>query len=125
MEEFNIEERAKKIEHEGKTIVFMDYSNLPVEQASLLADVSPKIIQKEPLNSVLFLIDVTEARYNPEIIEKLKRATKGNNPYVKKTAVVGVVGMKKILFNAIVLFSKRDIKLFDTVEEAKNYLVLD
>jgi hypothetical protein len=45
------------------------------------------------------------------------------NPDVKAAAIVGVEGVKKIILNAVMLFSKRKFHTFDNIESAKNWLV--
>jgi hypothetical protein len=42
---------------------------------------------------------------------------------VKAAAVVGITGLKKIIFGAVMAFSKRNLASFDNVEQAKRWLV--
>ena len=41
---------------------------------------------------------------------------------VTASAVVGVAGLKKIVYDAVIRFSGRQIATFDTVEQAKGWL---
>lgn len=125
MNNLNLENRAQKMNYKGKDLIFMDYSNLNIDQVLDLSKISAQVIRKEPLNSVLLLVDVTDARFNSKIIDELKSLSKDNKPFVKKTAIVGVNNFKKILFNAIVSFAKRDLKLFNNLEESKDWLILE
>ena len=52
----------------------------------------------------------------------LKQFTAHNKPYVKAGAVVGVTGLKRIIFSAVVTFSRRNLEAFDDVEQAKHWL---
>jgi hypothetical protein len=52
----------------------------------------------------------------------MKEFTKHNKPYVKASAVVGISGIKKIIFHAVMLFSGRKIHACDTLEQAKDWL---
>jgi hypothetical protein len=72
---------------------------------------------------VLTLTIVDRGKFTAELVEQLKELTKGNSPYVRKAAVVGVTGMYKIVISAITIFSKREFKLFDTKEAAVRYLL--
>jgi len=41
---------------------------------------------------------------------------------VRASAVLGVMGVKKMIFNAIVLFSRRQMNLFDSIDSARQWL---
>ena len=82
-------------------------------------------VRKRPLNSVLTLTIVEKGKFNSELVDYLKDLTKGNTPYVRKAAVVGIAGLYKVVISAISIFSKRDFKLFETKEEAVRYLLED
>lgn len=60
--------------------------------------------------------------FDTDITEAFKRFTAGNKPYVKAGAVVGVSGLKKIVYNAVMKFTGRDIIALDDLEMAKDYL---
>ena len=81
------------------------------------------MISTKPMNSLLTLTDVTNARFNDEVGDGMKQFSAHNKPYVKAAAVVGITGLKKIIFGAVVAFSKRNIESFDDVEQAKRWLV--
>ncbi|QTA85302.1 STAS domain-containing protein [Desulfonema magnum] len=42
---------------------------------------------------------------------------------VKAAAVVGIRGLQEILFNGVLRFTKRKMRLFNSIEEAKDWLV--
>jgi hypothetical protein len=115
-------ERIKFIRHNGKEILFLDFSNCDVEELLKAVSASRKIIASRPGNSLLTLTDVTNARFNPEVSQKMKEYAAHNKPYVKASALVGIVGLKKIILDGVMLFSKRKFHTFDTVEQAKDWL---
>jgi len=45
-----------------------------------------------------------------------------NKPYVVASAVVGVTGLKQIIYNAVMKFSGRKLTAFDSLAEAKDWL---
>jgi hypothetical protein len=65
---------------------------------------------------------VTNARYDRDVSTALKEYTNSNKPFVKAAAVVGVTGMKEIILNAIILFTRRNFSIFKQIEEAKEWL---
>jgi hypothetical protein len=81
------------------------------------------VIVKEPPSSILCIADVKEGKFNTEMTQLLKDFTKHNEPYIKMTTLVGVEGLKKVIYNGVLLFTKRkNLVLKDTKEEALDYL---
>ena len=114
--------RLKHIFHNGRQILFLDFSGCDAQDFPPLIKEAEKLIREEPPNSVLTLTDVTDAKYNLEVTEALKKFTKGNKPYVKAGAVVGLDALKKIIYNSIMHFSGRNLLAFDDIEKAKDWL---
>ena len=85
---------------------------------------SSEVIMRQPKKTVLDLMIVTGAKYNNEVINTIKKNSIDEEPHIIKSAVVGIEGLKKIAFNAIIKFSGRDdTRAFNTIEEAKEWLV--
>ncbi|MGE3063671.1 MAG: hypothetical protein AB7T10_08575 [bacterium] len=80
-------------------------------------------IMKMPEKSMLLLSDFTNTHYDIKAADAVKRFSKDITPNVKASAVLGVTGIKRILFNNILRMSGRHIALFETYEEAIDYLV--
>ena len=53
----------------------------------------------------------------------MKQFSAHNKPYVKAAAVVGITGLKRIFFRAVMAFAKLNLEFFDDVEQAKRWLV--
>jgi hypothetical protein len=116
-------ERVRFKEHKWRRILLIDFSNCSIDEALKTMKEAEKIIRVQPKGSLLILTDVTNARYNLEAVERLKEFTKGNKPYVRASAVVGLDGIKKIIYDAVVMFSKRFFPVFDDREKAKDWLI--
>ena len=117
-------ERVRFIQHQWRQILIIDFSYCTVQEALVTMDEARKIIRIQPEETLLILTDVTEGKYNMDVIESLKEFTAGNKPYVKASAVVGLDGLKKAIYNMVVIFSKRKIPVFSDVQEAKDWLIL-
>ncbi len=115
-------ERVKFIEHNRKEILLLDFSNSDTDQVLKIIEQAKRVIRTKPEKSVLTLTDVTNARFNDEVGKGLKEFTLLNKPYVRAAAVVGVTGLKRIIFGAVVAFSKRRLEAFDSREQAKSWL---
>ena len=115
-------ERARFIAHRGKKIFLLDCTNASIEEIHAIAEECERQVRVQPLNSVMTLTLAGGGKFSPETIQKLKELTKGNKPYVKASAVVGITGLYKVVLSAVSLFSERRFHMFDDVEEAKNFL---
>ena len=115
-------ERARFIDHCGKRIFLLDCTAASVDEIHDLIEECARQVRVQPPQSVLTLTVAGGGKFAPETIQKLKELTRGNKPYVKASAVVGITGLYKVVISAVSLFSERRFHLFDTVEEAKDFL---
>ena len=115
--------KVRFIHHRGKPILFLDFSHCSTDEVFKTIDEAKQIIRTQPQKSVLTLTDVTNTKYNMETTQAMKELANGNKPYVKAGAVVGIDGLKKIIYEAVTRFSGRNIPVFDDVEKAKDWLV--
>jgi len=115
--------RVNFIEHKGKRILHVDLSGLkePKDKIDVLNE-ARRIIDAQAPKSVLLLTNCIETHYESEGAEAIKQYSKANTPYIKASAVTGVVGIKKLLFNAIIKLTGRNIVAVDTVEQALDWL---
>jgi hypothetical protein len=115
--------KSQLIVHNGKSIYHMDFSNLnnPLEIQNLIQE-SVRYIRLQPPLSVLTLTYIQGMHFNTEIKAMFNDFIKGNKPYVKAGAVVGISGMQQIIYNGLMKVTGRDIKAFDSADEAKNWL---
>lgn len=60
--------------------------------------------------------------YSPFSLAHFQDFVKGNKPYVKASAVVGLSGLQQIVYNGIMKITGREIKSFSTLAEAKDWL---
>ncbi len=116
-------ERVRFIEHKWRQILQLDFSYCSPDEALSTMDEAKKIIRAQPEDTLLILTDVTEGKYNMDVIESLKEFTMGNTPYVRASAVVGLDGLKKAIYNMIVMFSKRRFPVFKDTLSAKDWLI--
>jgi hypothetical protein len=116
-------ERVAFIKHGSREILLINFSDCRPHEVFPVIDQAKKAIRTRPESTVLTLTDVTNTRFDDKVSAELKAFTAHNKPYVKAAAVVGVTGLKKIILEAVMLFSKRKFHAFETVEHAKNWLV--
>ena len=116
-------ERVQFIKHQGKEILLLDFSNSEADEVLRIIDQATEVIGTQAEHSLLTLTDVTNARFNEAVGEGMKDFTLHNKPYVRAGAVVGITGLKRIIFGAVMAFSQRKLLTFDDREQAKAWLV--
>ncbi len=115
-------ERIQFIEHKGTRLLHLNLCDAKAgDVIKLIRDATP-VIAAQPQRSIRTLTDVTNLTFNTEATQALKEFTVHNKPYVVAGAVVGVTGLKQIIYNSVLKFSGRNIVAFDTLDEAKNWL---
>jgi hypothetical protein len=117
-------ERTRFIDHRGKQVLLLDYSGIrDPEEAVREIRHSMEVVARQPRDSLRVVTIVRDARYNAAVLQALKELASHNAPYVRASAVVGMSGLHRIAYQAIILFSKRNIKTFDTDADALDWLV--
>jgi hypothetical protein len=116
-------ERTRFIEHKGKQILLLDYAGIrDPEEAIAEVRKSMDFVARQPQNSLRVMTLVRDARYNAAVLQAMKELATHNAPYVRASAVVGMGGLHRIAYQAVILFSKRNIKTFDQEAEALDWL---
>jgi hypothetical protein len=117
-------ERTRFIEHQGHRILLLDYSGIQHgEEAVSAIQRSKEVVATQPKGSILVMTVVRNARYNSQVLQALKELAAHNAPYVKASALVGMGGLHRIAYQAVILFSRRKIQTFDGEEQALDWLV--
>jgi hypothetical protein len=115
--------RTQQIVHNGKRIYHLDFSNLSsIEEIKGLVDEGARYIRSQPNGSVYALTNIQDMHFNSEIKDIFGTFIKGNKPYIKASAVVGLNGLQQIVYNGLMALTGRDIKAFKTINEAKEWL---
>jgi len=115
--------RVNFIEHQGKRILFINYSHCDVAMLKAVAEEGHRVIAREQQNSVLTLNDVTGTNFDKESVAVLQSMVAGNAPYVRRAAVIGISGLQRLIYEGVQAFSRRRIPLFESRQQALNWLV--
>jgi hypothetical protein len=120
-------EEAKKrqswITYKGKKILYDDYRNLQGDKFPVMVNAVLSLTLNSAEKGYLSLVDVRDSYANKETVDAFNNAGKAVKDIVYKTAVLGITGVKKILLNVVNKFSNVGAKPFNTMEEAKEWLV--
>ena len=115
-------ENACFIQHAGKEVFVLDFTDKKPDAALQLIDECARAVRKRPEGSVVTLTLVSGGTFSQDVLAGLKDLTKGNGPYVRKAALVGITGLYKVALQAVSMFSKRQFHMFDCKNEALDFL---
>jgi hypothetical protein len=115
--------RVQIVPHKSKQIVYLDFTGCKVADLLPIIEEAKRVIASQPKESALILTNVTDTEISKDTSALMKDFTTHNKPYVKASAVIGVEGLKKIIYNAVQAVSGRHISSFSTLEQAKDWLV--
>jgi hypothetical protein len=114
---------ANWIDYKGKKIIYIDYMGMNKDHMTEMIKKATQMILDAKSEEVLSLSNVTDCFFDKELLEVIKNQGAISLPHCKKAAVVGVTGIRSVLLSAANAFWPKARKPFDTVEEAKDWLV--
>lgn len=116
--------RSEWIEHNGKQIFYQDFSKLFYNSAALKAELAEvqQIVLAQPKGSVLVLTDMRDTNVGRDLLPAMNAASAATKDYVKKTAVLGVSGVKRKLADMLTALTGQPLKYFDDMTRAKEWL---
>lgn len=119
--------RSKWIEYQGKKIFYQDFSKHFYNSADVKAELNEvqKIVKAQPLGSVLVLSDFRDTNVGSELLPAMNEASAATKAHVRKTAVLGVRGVKRKLADMLTALTGQPLKYFDDLDTAKAWLVED
>lgn len=120
-------EGARFIEHKGKMIYYVDYTNIKTNEEFLTTikqtNAFREKVKAEGKKNLLMLVDFSGSFVYGEVLEEIKKAGKHTKELTAREAVVGITGGKKILLRIVQTITQMNLHVFDTIEEAKDWLV--
>ena len=115
--------RVMFVRHKNKEILQIDFSKCKYEEFLVEVEKTKGIVSEQAPKSILTLTLVNDFNFNKEITRSMKELAAHNHPFIKAAAVVGVTGLKKIIFDAIQRVTGREFRFFNDIESAKEWLV--
>ena len=115
------------IQYKEKEIYFIDYSNIKTSE-EFLKTIKETGAFREKVKALgkkdfLILVDITDSCLNIEILDELKKAGRIIKEITMKEAIVGITGYKRILLQIVQTFTNLHFKVFNTIQEAKDWLI--
>ena len=95
-----------------------------MEGETLMNHVLYCVIETEKVHEKgLFLVDLTDAELNLEHIKYLAEVSKIIQPFVQKSAILGIKNYIVTLFKIYIKLTGSKAKIFNEKEEAQGYLL--
>ncbi len=120
-------DRVKFIEHKGREIIYLDFSNMYGDDLVKLVHEFEQVVMTNKNNKHLCsLTNFANSHIFGDGLHEIKQVAKRVRPYLYKRAVIGITGAKMVLYKMVNFFAGgTPTKLFKTLEEAKDYLAKD
>lgn len=121
--------KSKWIEKQEKRILFIDLSDFRnnilgfEEELTLTVSTIGQEMYLQPLHSVLVLVDLTNTSITPEANHLLSERISDTKKYVKRTAVVGMTGLRGIFLDYFARLAGSETVGFEKVDDAVDWLM--
>ena len=80
-----MQERIRFIDHRGKRVLLVDFSNCPANEVEEIARRVPDYITVQPLGSVLVLTDFTGAVFDRDAVRAVKETAVFDKPFLLRS----------------------------------------
>ncbi len=120
-----MQEHIRFIDHQSKKILLVDFSNCPANEVEEIARSVPDYITVQPRGSVLVLTDFSGATFDRDALRAMKETAVFDKPFVKKSALIGTEDLPASFYDELQSYSRRDLLIFKTREEALDWLASD
>jgi hypothetical protein len=118
-------ERLRFIKRGEQAVLLVDFSHCTQQQVLGLVNEAQQQIARHPHNSLLTLADFTDAQINKQVAMRIKEVLVLDRPFVKRSAWVGTASLPKVFYENFKSFSQRDFPVFETREQALEWLTKD
>ncbi|HKK81108.1 MAG TPA: hypothetical protein VJ909_02595 [Prolixibacteraceae bacterium] len=103
----------------GNKVVYLDFSNLKSkDEIKSQMEIFQNYIRRSLPNSLVTITNLEDMYFNTDVFNSFVSYVKGNNPYIKLSAVIGMRGMMQIFYKTFIKLTGRNIIVCNTKEEA-------
>ncbi len=119
--------KSRWIEHNGKKILYQDFANLFYNTQAIKQELAAvqDLVLGEPKNSLLVISDFTNTEISGDLMPILNASSKATKSHIRKTAVVGVTGIKRIFGDLLSRITGQPLMYFTSDGQAKDWLTRD
>lgn len=108
----------------GALVLHLDYADFGRDIDALRREVveADEEILREPKGTILALIDLRNTVASGEVVQMFKTSSLETTPHIRRHALIGITGMKRYLADKVARLAGRPMRLFETEEEALDWL---
>lgn len=116
--------KSKWIEYKGKKIFYQDFSNHFFNDKTVIEELQAvqEVILSQPEHSTLVISNFSNTEVTSTLMPLLNEASKKTSSHIRKTAVLGVKGVKRTLGDLLSRITGQPLMYFDNETEAKEWL---
>lgn len=119
--------KSKWVEHNGKQIFYQDFSNYFFNEKAVIDELKEvqNIVMNQAENSTLVLSNFSNTEITANLMPLLNESSSKTKSKVRKTAVLGITGVKRTLGDLLSRITGQPLMYFTTEQEAKEWLTKD
>ena len=118
-------DRVHFVTYQRKRILLVDMTDCSPEEVTAAIEKVRRVVAAQPRESVLILSDLTGAQFTRDVVTRLKEVVVLDQPFVKKSAMVGAEALPEVFYQALKTFSRREFPRFKSRKEAMDWLVAE
>ncbi len=111
-------------QYKGKELCILDYNNIPQNEIISFARQATQDILNSGKSDLRYLVNMDGVIGSKDVLAVLKEEGKRTEHITTKMAVLGIDGIKKVLFSAYNRFTGGKSKIFHDETSAKEWLIL-
>lgn len=119
--------KSKWVEQNGKQIFYQDFSNFFFNEKAVIDELREvqNVVLGQPKESVLVLSNFSNTEITANLMPILNESSSKTKAHVRKTAVLGITGVKRTLGDLLSRITGQQLMYFNTEAEAKEWLLKD
>lgn len=111
------------VDYKGKRILHIKYAGLSHDEMCEQIITATKTLVDTKSEENLVLTDMQDCFVDDKFIDLAKQQGKISLPFSKKSTIVGITGIKKLILKGVNAISPKSRVPFDSIEEAMEWLV--
>ena len=115
--------RITWVTHKGKEILVFDHCKLTEDDCRQQISKVENSIQSTTQKDLLKLSIVSGKNRDTDVKEQLQALANKYDSLIRKEAIIGLKGLRKVFLKATSAISNKAVASFDDIEKAKDWLV--
>ena len=112
------------LEKNGTKILFMHIASGNEDELREKLEQFSRVIRAQPAQSLLTISDVTNGHFDRAMKKLLQDFVQANTPYIKKSAIIGVGGLQKVVYNGVIRATgRKNLVVKKSLEDALAFLI--